>query len=145
MDTIWTPDKLKKRVSSCKCLIFLGCESGGTGRRAGLRIRWATMGVQVPPLAPEITSNNQTVVFTGQAADKVTRLHWQAAENAGGSNTVTMGNGEDLVVIFPRKSGHTVRFERPSSPRTLRVNGTQASNASLSGCKRPLCTRIFCL
>gem|GEM_PF-2861427 len=28
------------------------CESGGTGRRARLRISWATVGVQVPPLAP---------------------------------------------------------------------------------------------
>src|SRR4030095_11218130 len=29
------------------------CESGGTGRRARLRISWATVGVQVPPLAPD--------------------------------------------------------------------------------------------
>src|SRR5436853_4790519 len=27
-------------------------ESGGTGRRARLRISWETVGVQVPPLAP---------------------------------------------------------------------------------------------
>ena len=27
-------------------------ESGGTGRRTGLRIQRATMGVQLPPLAP---------------------------------------------------------------------------------------------
>src|SRR5581483_1625156 len=30
-------------------------ESGGTGRRARLRISWATVGVQVPPLAPTIS------------------------------------------------------------------------------------------
>jgi hypothetical protein len=29
------------------------CESGGTGRRAGLRSQWVTVGVQVPPLAPK--------------------------------------------------------------------------------------------
>ena len=29
------------------------CESGGTGRRARLRISWVTVGVQVPPLAPD--------------------------------------------------------------------------------------------
>ena len=34
-------------VRSC-----LFCESGGTGRRARLRISWATVGVQIPPLAP---------------------------------------------------------------------------------------------
>src|ERR1043166_5870099 len=28
------------------------CESGGTGRRTGLRIQRATMGVRIPPLAP---------------------------------------------------------------------------------------------
>jgi hypothetical protein len=28
------------------------CEGGGTGRRAGFRIQWATLGVQVPSLAP---------------------------------------------------------------------------------------------
>ena len=48
-------------------------------------------------------------------------------------------------LIFPRKSGHTVRLERPPSPRTLRVSGTQATNASLPGCKRPRYTRISCL
>ncbi len=30
-------------------------ESGGTGRRTGLRIQRATMGVQLPPLAPAIS------------------------------------------------------------------------------------------
>src|SRR3970282_1096642 len=34
------------------------CESGGTGRRARLRIWWATVGVQVPPLAP-----NQQIIY----------------------------------------------------------------------------------
>ena len=32
------------------------CESGGTGRRARLRISWVTVGVQVPPLAPSLRS-----------------------------------------------------------------------------------------
>ena len=45
-------------------------ESGGTGRRAGLRIQWATMGVQLPPLAPnqtlgeteiEVMNNNKVI------------------------------------------------------------------------------------
>ena len=31
---------------------FFESESGGIGRRARLRIWWATMGVQIPPLAP---------------------------------------------------------------------------------------------
>ena len=31
---------------TCKC----GC--GGTGRRAGFRIQWATVGVRLPPSAP---------------------------------------------------------------------------------------------
>jgi hypothetical protein len=35
--------------SLCSC-----GESGGTGRRARLRIWWATVGVQVPPLAPNV-------------------------------------------------------------------------------------------
>ncbi len=30
----------------------MSCESGGTGRRTGLRIQRATVGVQLPPLAP---------------------------------------------------------------------------------------------
>ena len=42
--------------SSCKgfLLRLLVRESGGTGRRARLRISWETVGVQVPPLAPSL-------------------------------------------------------------------------------------------
>src|SRR5215213_194311 len=36
------------------------CESGGTGRRARLRISWATVGVRVPPLAPSPRSRRRT-------------------------------------------------------------------------------------
>ena len=32
------------------------CERGETGRRARLRISWVTVGVQVPPLAPNLTA-----------------------------------------------------------------------------------------
>jgi hypothetical protein len=32
-------------------------ESGGTGRRAGLRIQWATVGVRLPSLAPLLSQS----------------------------------------------------------------------------------------
>ncbi len=32
--------------------MILVSEGGGTGRRAGLRIQWATVGVRLPPFAP---------------------------------------------------------------------------------------------
>src|SRR5437867_2077832 len=38
-----------RKSTTYSCLF---CESGGTGRRARLRISWATVGVQIPPLAP---------------------------------------------------------------------------------------------
>ena len=41
-----------RRFSWSRLLHTPPCESGGTGRRARLRISWVTVGVQVPPLAP---------------------------------------------------------------------------------------------
>ena len=43
---IFSPDAADGRFST------QSRESGGTGRRTGLRIQRATMGVQLPPLAP---------------------------------------------------------------------------------------------
>lgn len=38
-------------------------ESGGTGRRARLRISWVTVGVQVPPLAPSERPSVAPTIF----------------------------------------------------------------------------------
>ena len=68
----WVPDCLTvarrglyKHRLKCRCrtgnewfrtdsviVLHAGRESGGTGRRARLRISWETVGVRVPPLAP---------------------------------------------------------------------------------------------
>gem|GEM_PF-5597805 len=37
------------------------CESGGIGRRTGLRIQRATVGVRVPPLAPFVMFGHVSV------------------------------------------------------------------------------------
>src|SRR5687767_1830439 len=60
--TVGYMQRYKIAASPCSCASLLQaghpirrsppCESGGTGRRARLRISWATVGVQVPPLAP---------------------------------------------------------------------------------------------
>gem|GEM_PF-2761338 len=38
-------------------------ESGGTGRRAGFRIQWETMGVRLPPFAPFVFRHYRNKLF----------------------------------------------------------------------------------
>ncbi len=43
----------KVNIGCDNSYLFAGCESGGIGRRTGLRIQRVTVGVRVPPLAPK--------------------------------------------------------------------------------------------
>ena len=47
--------------------IFYLCGRGGIGRRVGLRIRWVTVGVQVPSTAPYIKECQSTRFFICKA------------------------------------------------------------------------------